>query len=118
MSPTATMIAVVDSFAYQRARPATTSMYVIPTRTAVSVATGCEGDEYPSQGPIAVTLKGRGRAARLLRSGDQIDPLDSLVRRRPKVIEVASDLGVRSPSIASPWMSDCETYNGSTDAEV
>jgi hypothetical protein len=65
MSPTAKMIAAVDTLAYQRGRPGMTSMYITPRRIAVSAATGCEGDEYPSQWPIAVTLKGRGRAARL-----------------------------------------------------
>ena len=55
---------------------------------------------------------------RLLRIGDHTDPVDSLVRRRLSVIEVAAERGVRSPSIASPWISDCEMYNGLTDADV
>src|SRR3954468_249327 len=41
-------------------------------------------------------------SATLLRIGDHFDPVDSLVRRRPSVIEVAADRGVRSPWIASP----------------
>jgi hypothetical protein len=81
MSPTNTTIAAIASFAYQRDRPATTSMYVIPTRTAVSAATGCEGDEYPSQSAIAVTLKGRGRAASVYRSGKMSSSTARLTRK-------------------------------------
>ena len=52
-------------------------------------------------------------SVRLLTSGDQIDPVDCLVRRTLRVIEVAAERGVRNPSIASPWMSDCDTKSGS-----
>ena len=47
--------------------------------------------------------------ARLLSSGDQTEPVDSFVRLRLNVMDVAAERGVRRPSMASPWMSDCET---------
>src|SRR6266513_91499 len=55
---------------------------------------------------------------RLLRIGDHLDPVDCFVRRRLNVNEVAADRGVRRPSMASPWMSDCDTYRGSMAADV
>src|SRR4029077_7293031 len=57
-------------------------------------------------------------SARLLRSGDHIEPVDCVVRRRLRVIDVDAERGMRSPSIASASMSDCETNNGSMDADV
>ena len=46
-------------------------------------------------------------SARLLRIGDQKEPVDCVVRCRLNVNDVAAERGVRRPSIASPWMSDC-----------
>src|SRR3954469_5850324 len=48
-------------------------------------------------------------SARLLSSGDQMEPVDCLVRRKLKVMDVAAERGVRKPSTASAWISDCDT---------
>src|SRR6266516_4098546 len=93
------------SFAYHRGLPATTSMYAMPTRTAVSAATDCDGEEYPSQWPIAVTLKGRGREANPYRSEERISSAARLTRnttrcrrRRNRAVSAT----VSRPSPASP----------------
>ena len=44
---------------------------------------------------------------RLLRIGDQKDPVDFVVRCTLNVNDVAAERGVRRPSIASPRISDC-----------
>src|SRR5437867_12315642 len=76
-----------------------------PMRIAASAATGCEGDENPSQWPIAVTLYGRGRAAVMYRIGRTNSSTARLTRKttrclhRRKTIVSAT---VRSPAIARP----------------
>jgi hypothetical protein len=46
-SATTVTIPRVLSFAYDRGRPATSSVYVMPISRAVRIATGADGMEYP-----------------------------------------------------------------------
>src|SRR3989442_13649989 len=106
MNATPATMATMESFAYQRGLPATTCMYAKPTRTAVSAATGCEGEGDASQWPDAVTPKGRGRWARLERrskammlSVARLTRKTTRCRKRRKTTAIAA---VRRPQVANP----------------
>ena len=57
--PKTRTVAAMASFAYQRGRPGTTSVYATPTSTRARTPTGGDGMENPPHPPMMATPKGR-----------------------------------------------------------